>query len=208
MKSTVQNMQGAVQTRIQTSTPAGMTPSTKQRVRTIVEVPDVKYLTAVLVSGEVPQTEILTRRQSQLGSTARLQQWWQRHTKTTVHLRTHAELSLFSLMKESAAPSPLYQRATFKEANSTFSSENQQNVLSKWYSGFKWLRRRSFFSLLCSFSIRIHRQTLFLVHLFTSLHAERSVTHAFTPPLISQNYGWGRKKRENWRKEVQSTQIA
>lgn len=75
MKSTVQNMQGAVQTRIQTSTPAGMTPSTKQRVRTIVEVPDVKYLTAVLVSGEVPQTEILTRRQSQLGSTARLQQW-------------------------------------------------------------------------------------------------------------------------------------
>lgn len=34
------------------------------------------------------------------------------------------------------------------------------------------------------------------MHLFTSLHAERRVTHAFIFPLMSQNYGGERKKKE------------
>lgn len=69
MKSTVYNMQGAVHT-------GGKIPSIKQTVRTIVEVPHMKYLTAVLLSGEAPQTEILTRRgNSGLVSTVRPQQW-------------------------------------------------------------------------------------------------------------------------------------
>lgn len=76
MKSTVYNMQGAVHTRRQTTTAGGIIPSMKQTVRTIVEVPNMKYLTALLVSGEASQTEILTRRgNSGLVSTARLQQW-------------------------------------------------------------------------------------------------------------------------------------
>lgn len=76
MKSTVYNMQGAVHTRRQTTTSGGIIPSMKQTVRTIVEVPSIKYLAAVLVSGEAPQTKILTMGgNSRLVSTVRLQQW-------------------------------------------------------------------------------------------------------------------------------------
>lgn len=76
MKSHVYNMQGSDHTRRQTTTSAGITASMKQTVRTIVEVPNMKYVTAVLVSGEAPQTEIFTRRESSgLVSTVRLQQW-------------------------------------------------------------------------------------------------------------------------------------
>lgn len=76
MKSTVYNMQGAVHPRRQTTASAGIIPSMKQTVTTIVEVPNMKYLTTVLVSGEAPQTEILTRRGNRrLVSTVRLQQW-------------------------------------------------------------------------------------------------------------------------------------
>lgn len=177
----------------------------KQTVTTIVEVPNMKYLTAVLVSGEAPPTGILTRRgKSGLVSTVRLQQWWQCHTKTTVHLRMHAEFSLFSLMKESAAPSPRYQRLTFKEANNTFLSENEHNVLNKWYSGLKWLKKEFFF-LLCSISIRINKHSLCI---FLLPYMQKGVTHMLLFLLYHHRIVVGERKKRKLKTKVQNTQIA
>ena len=68
--------------------------------------------------------------------------------------------------------------------------------------------KRMIFFPLCSITIRIYKQTRLAVHLFTSLHAERSITPCFYFSSDISELWLGKEKREDWRKEVQKAQIA